>query len=243
MKKTKKAELREDYLVTKGNKLIGSRYELSLQEQRLILVLVSLVDSREDGEFYEYEMRVSEFAELLGVENTNHTYLRQITKQLMEKVVEIRDDNKIMQVHWLSTCTYYTNEGRVKMELHRELAPYLLQLKEKFTSYSLRNILRMKSKYSIRLYELLKSNQFKSNCEMEIDELRYLLSYNQYARFANFNQRVLKPAVKEINEQTDLAVSYKLIKSGRSYESIRFDVVEKRAVSAKLGDGGSGVRQ
>jgi plasmid replication initiation protein len=226
--------MKKNYIVSKANKLITSKYELSLQEQRIILSLVSLVDSKDQRQFYEYEMTVKEFSELLNVENTNHTYLSKVTKRLMEKVVEIEDDKKLTQVHWLSSCVYYKGQGKVKLELHRELMPYLLQLKEQFTTYYLSNILQMKSKHSIRLYEILKSEQFKGNFKIDIDKLRKMMNCESYSRFSNFNQKVLKPAVKEIKKQSDILVNYKMVKEGNKTVALRFDVVSKRKLEQEL---------
>jgi len=226
--------MKKNYIVSKANQLITSKYELSLQEQRVILALVSMIDSKSQTQFYEYEMTTKEFAELLNIENTNHTYLKKITKQLMEKVVEIEDEKRVIQVHWLSTCTYYKGTGKVKMELHKELVPYLLQLKEQFTTYYLSNVLQMKSKYSIRLYEILKAQQFKKHFEIEIDKLRKMLSAENYERYSNLSQKVIKPAIREINKHTDMIVQYEIKKVGNKVISIRFDVVNKRTLEQEL---------
>ena len=226
--------MKKNYIVSKANKLITSKYELSLQEQRIILSLVGMIDSKNQTQFYEYEMTTKEFAELLNIENTNHTYLKKITKQLMEKVVEIEDEKKVTQVHWLSTCTYYKGTGKVKLEFHRELVPYLLQLKEQFTTYYLSNILQMKSKYSIRLYEILKAQQFKRHCEIELDKLRRMVSAENYERYSNFRQKVLEPAIKEINKQTDIIVQYDVKKVGNKVVAIRFDLVSKSKLEQEL---------
>lgn len=227
-------EMKKNYIVSKANKLITSKYELSLQEQRIILSLVSLVDSKDQRQFYEYEMSVKEFSELLGVENTNHTYLSKVTKSLMEKVVEIEDDKKIIQVHWLSSCVYYKGEGKVKLELHRELMPYLLQLKEQFTTYYLANILQMKSKYSIRLYEIIKSEQFKRNFKIDVDKLRKMMNCQNYKRYSNFNQKVISPAIEEINKKSDIIVQYEPEKVGNKIVSLRLRVVSKREIEQDL---------
>lgn len=226
--------MKKNYIVSKANKLITSKYELSLQEQRIILSLVSLVDSKDQRQFYEYEMSVKEFSDLLGVENTNHTYLSKVTKSLMTKVVEIEDDKKIIQVHWLSSCTYYKGEGKVKLELHRDLMPYLLQLKEQFTTYYLSNILQMKSKYSIRLYEIIKSEQFKRNFKLDVDKLRKMMNCQNYKRYSNFNQKVIIPAIDEINKKSDIIVQYEPEKVGNKIVSLRLRVVSKRQIEQDM---------
>lgn len=220
--------MKKDYLVSKSNKLVSSRYDLSLQEQRVILTLVSLINPKEDTEFFKYDLKISEFCELIGVENTNHTYISKITKQLMTRVIEVEDKEELLQVHWISSCKYHKQQGYVEIELHKELAPYLLQLKKQFTSYYLSNVLRMKSKYSIRMYELLKSNQFKKSFTLEVEELKKMMKCESYKLYANFKNRVIEQTLKEINAQTDIFITYNEQKQGRKVASIEF-IIENRS--------------
>ena len=152
--------MKKNYLVTKANTLITASYNLSLQEQKLILTLASMVQPN-DEEFKEYEFKIKDFMELLGVESqTKYTEVPRITKDLMKKVFEIKEGKDIVQLSWLSSARYKVGEGLVILKFDSSLKPYLLQLKKLYTSYKLENILSLKSKYSLRLYEILKSYKF-----------------------------------------------------------------------------------
>ena len=69
---------------------------------------------------------------------------------------------------------------------------------------------KMQSKFSIYLYELLKSWEKVSEKEFEIDYLKEKLGAVQksYNMFGKFRQGVLDVAVDEINKLTDLSVTY-----------------------------------
>ena len=212
----------KNYLVTKSNSLIHSRYELSLEEQRIILTLATMVQPDDEG-FKTYTMSVSDFAKLTNVDPASkYTKLKGITKKLMQKVFEIDDEEQCLQLHWLSSCRYVKKQGMIELKISDELKPYMLQLKEKFTSYYLRNILSMKSKYSVRMYEILKSNQFKGSFIIELDVLKRMLKCETYKQWTHIRTRIIEPSIKEINYYTDLFVDYKPIKSGRSINSIEF---------------------
>lgn len=221
-------------MVTKSNKLISSNYDLTLQEQKIILTLMSLIDSTKDNSFNVFNMKISEFCDLIGIENTNHTHVRKVTKKLMTRVIEIDEPDRLLQVHWLSSCEYLKSTGFVKLELHKELMPYLLQLKNKFTSYYLSNVLKMKSKYSIRLYEILKSHQYKRDAVIELDALRAMLKCQNYVRYSNLKQKVLEVAVREINSNTDLFVDYEPIKAGKKVVEVKFTIYSSSALEAEL---------
>ena len=216
----------KNYLVTKSNYFImNCNYDLSLEEQKLILTLASMVQPN-DEDFKEYEFRINDFMRLLGVDTkTKYTQIPKITKELMKKVFEIQEGNTLLQVAWLSSARYEKGAGTVILKFSPDLKPYMLQLKEKFTQYQLSNILSMKSKYSPRIYEILKCNQFKKQgyIEIEVSELRKLLKTdNIYSLYADFKRKVIIQVQKELKKNSDISFEFEEIKTGRKITSIRF---------------------
>ena len=149
-------------LVTKHNKLIQARYALSLQEKRLILWLVSAIRPG-DTDFHSYRVSVRTLAELLGLEKNKNIYAQvaAVTRRLMRRVIEIEtlDEQHLLQIHWLSSAEYHRGQGSVELCFDPKLKPYLLHLKDQFTSIALHYAIQLKSLYAIRLYELLKQYQ------------------------------------------------------------------------------------
>lgn len=220
----------KNYLVTKANTLISANYDLSLQEQKLILTLASMVQPT-DEEFKEYEFRIKDFMELLGIETqTKYTEIPKITKELMKKVFEIREGKDIIQLSWLSSARYKTGEGLVILKFDSSLKPYMLQLKELYTSYRLENILSLKSKYSLRLFELLKSNEYKKIWKIELDELKKLLGATEksYSVYQNVKNRIILQAQKELKKKTDINFDFEEIKTGRKVTALRFYIHQNR---------------
>ncbi|NLV23120.1 MAG: replication initiation protein [Syntrophomonadaceae bacterium] len=222
----------EKNLIKKSNYFImNSSYDLNLEEQKLILSLASLVHPDDEG-FKPYQMKIIDIMELFGVETkTKYTEIPRITKDLMKKVFEIQAENKLIQVAWLSSAEYVKGSGVVELEFSPKLKPYMLQLKERFTQYQLANVLRMKSRYSPRLYEILKANEFKKQGYevIEVAELRRLLKAEKnYPRYNDFKKRIIEQAVKEINELTDLHIEYDEIKTGRAITSLKFYIRSQR---------------
>ncbi|WP_332834207.1 replication initiation protein [Clostridium perfringens] len=218
--------MEKNYLVTKSNYFImNSSYDLSLEEQKIILTLASMVQP-DDEEFKPYIFKISDFIELLGIETqTKYTEIPKITKELMKKVFEIKEGNKLIQIAWLSSAVYEKGTGVVELEFSPRLKPYMLQLKEKFTQYKLANILCMKSKYSPRIYEVLKCNEFKRQgfIELEVIELRKLLkAENIYPLYADFKRKIILRTQKELKKLSDIYFEFEEIKTGRKVTSIRF---------------------
>lgn len=218
--------MKKEYLVTKSNYFImNSSYDLSLEEQRIILTLASMVQPA-DEEFKPYKFRIADFMDLVGVQDkSKYTEIPKMTKELMKKVFEIRQGNKITQVAWLSSAEYENGTGTVELEFSPKLKPYMLQLKEKFTQYKLANILSMKSKYSPRIYEILKCNEFKKQgyIEIEVEELRKLLKADTvYPKYNDFKRYIIERTQKELKKISDISFDFGEVKTGRKVTSIKF---------------------
>lgn len=226
----------KNYIVKKSNYFImNCSYDLSLEEQKLILTLASMVQS-EDEDFKPYKFKINDFMELLGVETqTKYTEVPKITKELMKKVFEIEEDDTLIQTAWLSSATYRKGSGMVELEFSPRLKPYMLKLNGLFTQYKLANILSMKSKYSPRIYEILKCNEFKQQgyIEIEVEELRKLLKAdNVYPRYNDFKRKIIIQTQKELKKISDISFDFEEIKTGRKVTSIKFFIKANKKVNS-----------
>lgn len=209
--------------------LIEANYKLGVVEQKIILCLASNIHPT-DSDFKTYTLPIKEFTSLLGLKGTpKYTELRRTTKELMQKVFEVRINKKVIQVAWLSYVAYNESEGTIDIRFDPFLRPYLLELKKEFTSYKLENIVKLKSSYAIRIYELLKQYEKIQERTFSIDELRKMLGAEDiYPAYGNFKQRVLVPAQKELEKKTDIAFKVEEIKSGRRVSKLRFFITPVR---------------
>ncbi|OOO61250.1 replication initiation protein, partial [Clostridium tepidum] len=218
--------MNENYIIKKSNYFImNSNYDLSLEEQKLILTLASMVQP-DDEEFKPYKFRIFEFMKLLGVDTkTKYTEVPKITKELMKKVFEIQEEDNLIQTAWISSAVYKKGSGYVELTFSPYLKPYMLKLNTMFTQYKLTNILSMKSKYSPRIYEILKCNEFKKQgyVELGVEELRKLLkAENIYPRYNDFKRKIILQTQKELKKISDISFEFEEIKTGRKVTSIKF---------------------
>ena len=107
------------------------------------------------------------------------------------------------------------------------MKPYLLQVRQKFTSYSIYHILAMQSKYSIRLYELLKSFENLKYCDFDIEWFKMRIGAEKYKLFGHLKEKVLSIAMREVNDYGDIHVTYELEKQGRKFSRIKFSIKPK----------------
>lgn len=231
MPKIKEVTVTGMEMVVQDNRLIDSPRFFSVQEQRLFIFLVSKLNP-ENPEDITFRLPTIEFAKALGIDEKDAVRdLKRITKDLMKRVIEIynKDENTQTLVHVVSFAKYWLGKGYADIKISDEIAPYLFQLKERFTAYKLTQVTRLSSIYAIRIYEILKKHETIGARKIFIDELRKILAIKdtQYKRFNDFTRRVLEIAKKEINTKTDLEIDYKLIKNGRKFEIIEFFIHSK----------------
>jgi plasmid replication initiation protein len=137
-------------------------------------------------------------------------------------------------VRWIERPYINRKSGIIKIKLDELMRPYLLQLKEHFTAYNLYYTLAMKGKYSIRIYELLKSYENLHECTFELENLKKMLSAEKYEVYKDFRVKVLDTALKEINDFGDITVSYDIEKNGRKVDKINFKIKSKKDIKERL---------
>ena len=227
------AEQQRYSIVVKSNALIQqSRFSLSTQQQKIVLYIISQLEPF-DEELKLYEFKITDFCAVCGIEPKGdiYTLLKTQIKAIADKSVWIkRDDGKETTARWIEKPYIDEHSGTIQIKLDEDMKPYLLQLKEKFTEYELIYTLNFKSKYSIRLYEYLKSIHYDKlkgyTKKISIDEFQKLVDSN-YSNFKDFHTRVLKIAHKEINEYSDINFNYELIKQGRKTTDILISIETK----------------
>lgn len=217
--------------------LIEANYKLGVVEQKIILCLASNIQPT-DSDFKTYNLPIKEFNKLLGLKGSpKYTELRQITKEMMQKVFEVRINKKVIQVAWLSYVAYNESEGTIDIRFDPFLRPYLLELKKNFTSYKLENVVKLKSTYAIRIYELLKQYEKIQERTFLVTDLRKMLGSEEvYPAYGNFKQRVLVPAQKELKKKTDISFEIEEIKVGRRVDKVKFIIIsgQKKSVPKQL---------
>ena len=220
-----------NYQITKSNVLIDSVYSLSANEQKLLLMIISLL-SPETEDFRTYRISVSSIKEILGTRSNDfYRQLKEMTYNILSKPFwyQEQDTGKNIQGAWFSTAEYIDNKGIVEFEFSPKVKHLLLNLKANFTSFMLGNAVKLKSKYSIRIYEILKKNERLNKVYISVEELRNLLGIDsQYQKYAQFKINVLKVAQKEINQHTDIRFTITEYKTGRKIDRLRFTISDNK---------------
>lgn len=218
--------MRNDLVVSKSNAIIEASYRLNVSEQRIIALLTAQIHP-DDADFKPYRFKVAELEELLDANNKAvYGEVRELTRGLIKRVLQINEHDGPLQVAWLSSAKYFTGKGEVELCFDPKLKPYLLQLQSRFTSYKLHNVIKLRSRYSVRLYELLKQYETLGKRSFELQELRTTLGLTagEFTLWADFRRNVLDLAQRELPKKTDLSFTYVARKSGRAVAAVDFTI-------------------
>ena len=229
--------LDERYLVEKSKALVWAQFQdYSSGELKILDTYLSRIDPRKP-ESSLVTFTKKEYAELMGLDADIRTeQLKTYTGGLLSNVVTIDlPDKGYVQYPLFSEAKCYLDEksGQVTIEVdcnHKLKTAFFDIAKNGYVRYQLKNIISLRSQYSVRLYPKLKDRPY--GWVVSVEELRKILgaTASSYDVFKDFNKHVLQKAVKEINEITDIDVTTENIRKGRSVVSIKFTVKEKKQV-------------
>lgn len=215
--------LDKDLKLKQSNNLILATHRMNIQQMRLFFYACSQYQGDLD-----IEVSIDDINRILAYQGGNQ---REIIKNaiptlMQSALVHIEDENG---ERWSIAITdsYIKNDNKtVKFTFNKTVQKELEELRG-YTWLYLSNLTGMSSTYAVRIYEFfamrLGSQNKKDTFDFDLNKLRiYLDCTNKLEDFRNFERTVLKKAEKEINEKTNIKMSYKKIKTGCSITNIKF---------------------
>ena len=227
--------------VVKSNSLIQAGYRLTLAEQRVLLSAIAQIGKDEQPtDQTMYSVTANALADLTGAAAQQaYRDLASAAHRLYRREVRIEKGpngdekgpkgNRITMTRWAQTIDYVPDEGRIEMRFATDILPYLSMLQREFTTYKLRHVAEMSSTHGVRLYELLAQWRQAGERELEIDEIRRMFGVEgRYKAIKDLKKYVIEPAVRDVNECSDLTVRWGQRKAGRKIAAIQFKFKPKR---------------
>ncbi|WP_461216427.1 replication initiation protein, partial [Lactococcus cremoris] len=238
--------------VVEHNSLITSIAKMDKTPLKMFELAVSCINTEEPPkDNIVYLSKRDLFAFFKVSDNDKHSRFKEaIEKMQKQAFFQIKEEagkgfkfKSIVPIPYVEWTDYH---DEVKIEFHREIMPYLINLKKNFTQHALSDIAELNSKYSIILYRWLSMNysQYEHystkggrraeqveayrNPSITVKELRVITdTVNEYKRFDSLETWILKKPLEEINDHTSFNVSYEKVKKGRSIDSIVFHIEKK----------------
>lgn len=233
------------FIAVRPEQIVESRNSLSRAANALVDIMLSKIDER-DRDCTLFQINASEYAKFFRDKRPANVYrdLREAALSFKDEGFEIKgENNEYIYIQWFASIRWIGEEaddegegaGRygdkfIELEISTRLRDLLLTMK-RAAYYKIEDSLNLSSQYAQRIYYMLKLDEFRGTRMDELDDLQEKLripkTYRE--RYPLFLKRVLLPAIKEINEKTDIDVTIKEIKSrGRSrVRKIKFTITKK----------------
>lgn len=232
-------------LIVKANDLVVAGYELTANEQRLILTAIAKISPTQIDPETGYQIHAQEFSERFNIHpKTAYRELREAASRLYERSIVIKTKEQTLKARWADMVIldnpYFSdvmsdeNWKSVVIWFSPQIIPYLFNLTENFTKYKLSDVTEFGGAYSFRFYEFMM--QFKSTgyIKISIRELRDRLDLgDKYPATKDLRVWVIETATKEINEKSPYKVEYNLIKTGKKFTHLELKFKEKRTKKPK----------
>ncbi|MFH7411101.1 replication initiation protein RepM [Acinetobacter variabilis] len=226
-------------LVVKDNLLINASYNLEVTEQRLILL--AIINARQTGNGItadsKLEIHASDYASRFDVTNDGaYRALKNAVLNLFDRQFSFKEEDKngkigTVKSRWVSRIKYIDDSATLEITFAPDVVPLITRLEQHFTSYQIKQVAQLTGKYAIRLYELLIAwREVGKVPQINLAEFRNKIGVedDEYMRMSDFKIRVLEPSIKQINEHTDITVTYEQHKKGRTITGFSFKFKQKQ---------------
>lgn len=225
-------------LVVKDNALMNASYNLEVTEQRLILL--AIINARETGAGItsdsKLEIHAGDYSKQFNVtKEAAYKALKSAVNNLFERQFSFHEETKngigTVRSRWVSRIKYVDDSATLEITFAPDVVPLITRLEQHFTSYQITQVAQLTGKYAIRLYELLIAWRGVGKVPpLDLLEFREKLGVenDEYKAMNHFKSRVLEPSIKQINEHTDITVTYEQHKKGRTITGFSFKLKPKQ---------------
>ena len=210
--------------VTKSNDLVRATSRLSLTESRMLSLVLSDLKKNQ----HSYIITVKQYCDTFDVAmDSAYSSLCNAAVNLQDRRITINKTDFVRSLRFVRYVDYYNDQGQIGLTFDDEILPHIFDLKKHYTTYQLKNIINLQSVNAFKLYEVGKSFESVGCFTYSIDDLVLLLDLNITITQTNLQNKVLKPALKTINDKTDIELSYTTTKTGKKVTGFTFTVTAK----------------
>lgn len=228
----KKNELSDKMLVQKSH-ILSSLWvsDLNLVDFKILDVYLGRINSHNEDD-RTVVFKKGEIESILGVDRIKTKELKLRLKRLMSPVMILDPDISKERFTMISLFEKATAEKddngiwKISLTSSESAQKYIFNIEKiGYFKYKLKNIVKLRSRYSYLLFLLIEQSSFKKEWSMRVDDLKRYLNCQEeetYSEFKRFNDLILKKSWNEINRETDMIFDYETVKNGRIVDSIKF---------------------
>ncbi|MFU9046370.1 RepB family plasmid replication initiator protein [Acinetobacter tibetensis] len=241
-----------NHYIKKDNELTKAQfYDMSVIAYRIILLASSdkFIEQIKTSPLAPIRISPSDYHDVFGTGgDTSPAYrsFKSATDELLNAKLRYRKIKKegtagnwVGGINWISKAEYNDEIKVLEVTFTHDIIPLILDVQKNYTYYNLRNIAKLSSMHSIRLYELMMFWRKKgSTPPLSVAYMRTWLGVkdDDYEELKIFNRNVIKKSVDEITKKTDIALEFEPQKEGRTTVGYRFSYTPKNAQISESGE-------
>lgn len=225
-------------IIKKHSSLIQTNNITTLQQRKAfnVMIYTARQELKENPDLRLFTIDLHQLRQLAGLKDTNIKNIKEALKVMQDLKIEYnvlwKDKETRESIVILPMVRIETekNNSLLTFEFPTDILERIKDPKM-YANLDLIIVKDLSSKYSLALYELLKDYLNLGTFKINVDDLKKTLGADKnkgYNIFTSFNRRVLTPAIKEINEKTDINASFKGIKKGTTFTDIIFTISLKK---------------
>ena len=218
-------------LIVKSNTLLQQPlYKTSVELKLFSRVILAI---RSNPNELSFTFQIKDLLESFQGWTDNYTELKKIPKKIV-RVVDLNPSDKGFHLSAVFTDIFVHEEGVIIFEVNKNVKPFILDLSNNFTQYYFENIARLKSSFSIRIYEFLKQYEKIGSRKTTVTALRFFLNIDndKYKLYGDFKKKTILVAQQELKEKTDIYFEFEEKKVGRRIEEINFIIIKNKKNSS-----------
>ena len=194
----------------------------------------------------EVEMTYSELKDLINTKNRSDERIHKAVEYVLNNLMKLRlrneNDDEIILINVFSKAVIKKNERSFSVKISEDFSYILNDFLKNYTLFDLEEMVQLKSRYSKKIYRLLK--QFRSTgwYEPGLEQFRFIIDAPESYDVNKISEKILKPALKELSRFFP-NLKLQKIKKGREIKKLRFtwnietvEVIKKPKIEKPMDD-------
>lgn len=224
-------QLKDNQMLIQPNTLVNAQYDITKHESNLVLMSLGLLNTT--------IINTTSNAITFDIADLYHITKTKLRKDrfilAVKKAMQSLQDKKLSILNpitkdfehhiWLTTIKGNLETNKVQLYFNPELLKMFSEIEGNYTQCLLKNVMPLKTQYAKRLYQLVmqyKPPNYKIP-EIPLHQFRSMLALgNSYSEYKDLNRYVIIPAIKDINQQTDITINLNPIKIGKTVNALQF---------------------
>ncbi len=216
--------------ILKENKtLLDTAYDATVQQNRLFMYIIYKLQQQKNNQgVCSCTIAGEELRAIISDKNKRSVEgIKELLNQLVETTLIFETTNQTDTYTLIAGYRYAELSDKYKIQVVQQLYDHIVESIASGRDIELQKLLQLKTRYAQKLFEVLeyyREGQAQGECELNFSWLKRKLGVaeNEYTRYNEFKERVLKTAVQHIHDAGFLVVTYKVIRQHRQVVSIIF---------------------